>query len=193
MPSWPARTAVVPGAISISRESFEEIDTLIRSLRTGSQEFIYAMDTAAQLMTKAIQGRAQYYYRGPQADPRDVRRGQGAGRAFTIPVRRITGKTYQGWTVRRIALGIWELFNEERGAYMVEFGIVRGGGGVRRPILKMSAVSTLRFIQRTNFANRLMADTFGSLRNNRGQFRSFSARMAGSSLLGVVGPTGNLP
>lgn len=193
MPSWPSRTSVIPGAISISRQSFEEVDTLIRSLRTGTREFTYAMDTAAELMTKTMQGRVQYYYRGPQADPRDVRRNTGAGRVGSIPIRRVTGKTYQGWTVRRIALGAWELFNEERGAYFVEYGIVRGGGGKRRPVLKMSAVSTLRFIQRTRFANRIMADTFGSLRNNRGQFRSFSARMGGSSLLGVVGPTGMLP
>lgn len=132
------------------------------------------MDSATRLMAHTTQGHALRYYRGSQAP---------GGRAGTVPVRRITGRSGAGWRVRRVAPGSWEVYNEERGAWMVEHGIVAGGGGVRRPILRMSGVATLRFIQRTRFAERIMGETFGSLRDNKGRFRSFTARMQGSNLL----------
>jgi hypothetical protein len=165
---------VIPQGYGISRQTFDEIDTLIRSMRTGSKEFSDVMGLAARLMAHTTQGYAMRYYRGAQAP---------GGRAGTIPVRRITGASGRGWRVRRVSPGAWEVFNEERGAWMVEHGIVAGGGGVRRPILRMSGVATLRFIQRTRFAERIMSETFGSLRDNKGRFRSFSARMQGSTLL----------
>lgn len=183
-PRWGARTSTVPGAIGITRESFEEIDKLIRSLAQGTKEFDQVMDAATHLLAMTTKGFVQMKYRGPVG---------GAGQPWTIPVRRLTGETYRGWRVRRIKSGVWEVFNNERGAYAVEFGLSRYGQGVRRPVLKMSGIATLRFIQRTRFAERIMGDTFGNLRNNKGQFRSFAARMAGSSMLGVVGPQGRLP
>lgn len=164
----------LPGAFGINRQHFEEVDQLISSLRVGSREWGDAMDLATRLMAHTTQGFALRYYRGPHWP---------SGRSWTIPVRQITGRTGAGWRVRRVAKGSWEVYNEERGAWMVEHGIVRGGSGVRRPILRMSGVATLRFIQRTRFANRIMAETFGSLRDNRGRFRSFASRMQGSNLL----------
>jgi len=193
LPRWPSATGThnnLPGAFGISRNSFREIDTLISSLRTGSREFQYAMNVAAELLAKTSQGFVQQKMRGPY-DPQQRR----PSAAWRIPVRRITQRTYRGWRVRQIRPGMWELFNDERGAYVIETGMTPEGKtvGNRRPVLKMSAVATLRFVQRTRFAERIMADTFGSLRTNRGQFRSFSARMRGSSLLGITGPTGSLP
>jgi hypothetical protein len=148
------------------------------------------MNVAAELLAKTSQGFVQQKMRGPY-DPQQRRRSA----AFKIPVRRITQRTYRGWLVRQIRPGMWELFNEERGAYVVETGMTPEGKSVgpRRPVLKMSSIATLRYVQRTRFAERIMHDTFGSLRTNRGQFRTFSARMRGSSLLGVTGPTGYLP
>lgn len=182
----------VPGGFGISRQSFDEVDNLIRSMQRGTREFTMVMDLAAQMLAKTSQGLVQQKYRGPTARARsggaDYERS-----SWALPVRRITGRTLAGWKVRRISTGAWELFNEERGAYMVEYGIVRGGHGVARKPLKLSAVATLRFIQRTRFGQRVMAETFGNLRTNKGHFRSFSARMAGSNLMGVSGPSGDLP
>ena len=190
-PTWSKRSGSIPGAVGLSTETFREIDELISALRTGSREWGAAMDLGAQALAMASKGIVQSYYRGVVIRPQDARR---VPSTFAIPVRRVTQATYKGWRTRRIAPGVWELFNEERGAYMVEKGIYRGGnGGRRRPVLKMSAVATLRFVQRSRFGNRIMAETFGNLRTNKGHFRSFSARMAGSNILGIAGPVGYLP
>jgi hypothetical protein len=185
-----ARYAVSSGA-TLDKQIFADLETLISSMRAGSKGFEQSMDLATKALAVTSHGFVTKTYRGPRM--RAWSQGQGYQRStFRIPVRQITGRTLAGWRVRRIGVGIWELFNEERGAYMVEYGIVRGGHGVARKPLKMSAVATLRFIQRTRFANRMMADTFGNLRNNKGHFQSFNARMAGSSILGTTGPM-NLP
>lgn len=178
--------------LALSATSFEEIDDLIRAMKTGSREFNLVMDFAAQALARTTHAFVFKAYAGPRIRARSG--GAGYERStFGFPIRQITGKTARGWRVRRIAPGIWECFNEERGAYMVEYGIVRGGQSVARKPLKRSGIATLNFIQRTRFAQRIAADTFGNLRNNKGQFRSFQSRMRGSSLIGMAGPTGYLP
>lgn len=174
----------------LTRQSFEEIDTLIRSLRTGSREWVHAMDLATQALAVASHGIVTKYYMGGRVTPQTARVVRST---WGTPIRRVTGRTFAGWKVKRRGMGVWELYNEERGAYMVEFGIVRGGHGVARRPLKRSSIATLRFIQRTRFGQRIMEETFGNLRNNKGHFRSFSSRMQGSSILGIAGPTGHLP
>lgn len=183
-----ART-YIPGAFGISRQHFNELDTLIRSLRTGSRESVRAMDTAARLLAHTTQGFAMKAMTG--------RRYPGPSQ-FEIPVRIITGRSRAGWKVKRLGIGKWEVFNEERGAWMVEHGIVAGGGGTRRPVLRNAGVDTLRFVGYTRFGQRIMADTFGNLRNNKGQFRNFEQRVrpfllmyAGRSQM--AGPSGRLP
>lgn len=177
---WPKQTSAVPGGFGITRQSFEEVDQLISSLRRGSSEFVYAMDVAAELLANASKGLVQGYYRGP-VDPRYA-----FARGGMFPIPRRSSHTYQGWVVRRVGLGVWELFSVERGAYFVEWGA--RGIPPRKP-LQRSGIATLRFIQRTRFANRICQETFGSLRNNRGQFRTFASRIRGSNLMGVYGPT----
>lgn len=185
----------LPGAFGIDRQTFDELDTLIRSLRRGSREFQSVMNVTTRLMTHTTQGFAMMYMSGPEAV---TDRGKRAPSSFSIPVRRITGRSRAGWRVRRLAPNAWEVFNEERGAWAVEFGIVAGGGAQPRPILKMSGVATLRFIQRTRMAQRIMGETFGSLRNNKGQFRSFENRIRPFMIMfsgrpQMSGPVGRLP
>ena len=175
----------------ISRKTFNEIEELMRALDTGSRQFAAVQNVAGELLAHTTLGFARQKYSGTATRPADARRGLGAP-PWTIPVRRITGRTLKGWRVKRVGNG-WMTYNDERGAYMVEHGIARGGGGIRRPILKMSVISTLRFMGRTKMGERIMHDTFGSLRNNRGQFQSTAARMRGSNILGVTGPSGRLP
>lgn len=180
---------VIPGAFGISRRTFAELDDLIRALRVGSREFNSVMDTAAELMAHTTQGFALKMMSG----------GQYPGPShFEIPVRMITGRTRAGWRVKRVARMSWETYNEERGAWMIEHGVVRGGGGTRRPILRNAGVETLRFVGYTRFGQRLMKETWGDLRNNKGQFRAFQHRIRPFMLMyagraPMAGPTGRLP
>lgn len=187
-------SAVTPGRMGLSTESLNELETFIQSLKTGSREFEKAMNVAAQMMAKLTQGHAERLYRGPQTTPRRARQTagtdhgvtHGAGfqmgggaRPWTIPVRRITGRTYRGWRVKMVRFGAWECFNEERGAYMVEFGIVRGGGGVKRPILKQSGNQALEMAMRSRLGQRIYGHTFGDLQMNKGKFGNFGRLQGG--------------
>lgn len=168
--------ARITGGIRITRGDFNSIAEFAQTLDRGSKTFMNVMDSSAHLWVMLIKGLAEQKYRGPQS----------GGSPGTIPVRRLTGSAYAGWRVKRITKGAWEVYNEDRGAYMVEYGL--GSNKVRRPILKMSVVGSLRFIARTKFANMIMKETFGDLRNNRGQFQSFAARMRGSNIVGISFP-----
>lgn len=189
LPRWPARSSSIPGAFQVNRKLFNELDDHIRSLQTGSRQHDDAMDLLTRLLAMTHKGFAQAKSRGA------VSPSGSAGRPWVIPVRRITQDYYRGWIVRRIGRGAYLVTNLSREAVFIEFGINPRvpEDAVRRPIMKMSAVATLRFVQRTQISQRFAQGTFGSLRSNKGQFRSFAARMAGSSVLGVVGPQGRLP
>ncbi len=171
--------ARIYGGISITRSDFNSVADFAKALDQGSRQFAEVMDTAAQLWAMLIKGLVQQKYRGPSS----------GGAAGTIPVRRLTGRTYASWKVKRLRKGAWEIYSEERGAYMVEYGL--GSNRVRRPVLKMSVVGSLRFIARTRFSNMIMKETFGDLRNNKGQFQTFNARMRGSNILGMTFPETN--
>jgi hypothetical protein len=181
MARWSSRSSVVPGAIGLSIQSLNDMEELIQSVKTGSREFEFAMNVAAQMMAKLTQGHAQRLYRGPRTRPEAARQGLGA-KPWTIPVRRLTERTYRGWRVKRLRFGAWEVFNEERGAYMVEFGVVRGGGGQKRPILKMSGNAAMEMAMRSKLGNRIYGQTFGNLKMNKGRFGNFG-RMEGSVYL----------
>lgn len=164
----------------LSLSSFDQIDKLINTLRRGTVEFDEVMDVAAQLMAKTNQGFVQSLMRGP-LDP-----SYRFAAAYQIPVARRTQKTYRGWYVRRITKGAWALSSHERGAFAVEFGL----GGTPRPVLRRSGLETLKFIQFTSFGNRIMEGTFGKMRDNEGNFRTFAQRIKGSSLLATPGSMG---
>lgn len=175
-----SRSGLIPGAFGITRQSFNEIDTLISSLRQGTREFDSAMNAATHLTAKTNQGFIQKAMRGP-VDPK-----YRFAPTYTVPVARRSQKTYHSWYVRRLGMGRYALTSHERGAFAIEFGL----GGRPRPVLRNSALETMRFIQRTKFGNRIMKDTFGSLRDNKGRFRSYAARIENSNLLVMPGSMG---
>lgn len=168
--------AVHPGAMGLTPASLNELETLISSLKRGSREFDTAMHVAAEMMAKITQGHAERLYRGPQMNALGARLIKSD---FAIPVRRVTGRTLAGWKVKMVRRGAWELYNETRGAYMVEFGIVRGGGGVRRPILKMAGNAALETAMATRLGQRIYGKTFGELQMNRGKFNNFGRMQGG--------------
>ena len=188
MPRWGARSGVVPGAVGIDRKTFQDVDNIIRDLEYNQKAFKQGENLLIHMLAETQKGYAQMKSRG-MVDPSGV-----AGRPWGIPVRRISQAYYKGWKVRRIGPASWMTYNDSREAFFIEFAInPRVTGAVRRPILKMSAVATLRFVQRTKLIERFAKSTIGATRNQRGQYRSFQARMSGSSLLGVIGPEGSLP
>jgi hypothetical protein len=100
-------------------------------------------------------------------------------------VQRITGRYFAGWTVRRARFGAWVIYNEERAAYMVEFGI---GQRIRRPVLKLSVLAMLKFVQTTRTAERFAEYIMAPRRTPQGRFRSFDSRV-GSLIVGMgAGP-----
>jgi hypothetical protein len=156
------------------------LDTLIESLKVGTREFDKAMNVGAQMMAKITQGHAESLYRGPQYNVSGARANPSD---FTIPVRRVTGKTYRGWRVKMIRFGAWECFTEERGAYMVEFGIVSGGGGKRQTDPE-DVWGTAHWTWRSGRAlgSESTGATFGELQMNKGKFGNFG-RLQGSVYL----------
>jgi len=173
-----SRTSI-PGAIGLSTQSLNEVADLIDNIKRGTREFDKAMNVGAEIMAKLTQGHAQTMYRGPQMNAQGARE---TPSDWAIPVRRITGRTMRGWRVKMVRFGAWECYNEERGAYMVEFGIVRGGGGVKRPILKMSGNAALEMAMRSRLGQRIYGKTFGELQMNKGRFGNFG-RLQGSVYL----------
>jgi hypothetical protein len=174
--------------IGISRGMIHDMDGLMEDLRFNQKQFRTAEDLLVRMLAMLHKGLAEQKSRG-MVTPTGV-----GGAAWGIPVRRISGAYYEGWKVRRIGPSMWMTYNDSREAFFIEFGInPRSSNAVRRPILKMSSIATLRYIQRTRLIEKFAKATIGSTRNTRGQYRSFMSRMAGSSLLGVVGPSGSLP
>lgn len=143
------------------------------------------MDVLVRLCILVTKAEAQKRSFGPVAPRRRSR----PELAYKIPVQRITGHYFAGWTVRRTAGG-WMLYNDEIEAYLIETGMFQR---VRRPILKMSVISMLRFIQTTKTADRFVDWIFAPRRSPNGQFQSFNRRIAPFiAMTGGPGP-GRLP
>lgn len=133
------------------------------------------------LMAYTNQGFAKRMSAGP-VDPQ-MRR---PSAAWKIPVRRITSRYYQGWKVKRLAPGLWMLFNDSREAYYIEYGIHPTGSlratekghlfvmRVRRPIRKLSLKKTLAFVDESQAGARVWETSFAPFRPN------FKYRGAGS-------------
>lgn len=150
------------GALSIDGSTFEAIENYILWCKQVPKKFPGAMNHLVQMMSYVHLGFAQQYASGPR-DPRN----QQSVNAWKIPVRRITGRYFFGWKVRRISLGVWQVYNDSREAFFIEYGIHRNPatGGVsakriRRPINKLAMQRTLRFLATTAVADRIWADIY---------------------------------
>lgn len=189
MPSRSAALAPISSMQSygITRESFEQVETLIRQYEAGSARAMIGIDLLVRMMIMSVKSIAQEKSAGPVAPGRR----SNPALAYRIPVQRITGRYFAGWTQRRLRPGTWILYNDAKEAVLIETGMYQR---VRRPILKMSVIGMLRFIQTTRSAERWVGWVIGPQRNATGQFQSFQSRMMNTSTLGgMAGPTGNLP
>ena len=146
----------------ISPKTFNEIDAWIRDAERAGRNARFGIEALVSLMARTNQAIAMQMSAGP-LDPRMRNRGA----AWKIPVRRITSRYYQGWKVKRLAAGVWMLYNDSREAYFIEFGIHPTGsqdtsaGGtpfvrrVRRPIRKLSLIRTMRFMDQSRAGERV--------------------------------------
>lgn len=84
--------------------------------------------------------------------------------AWRVPVRRISEKYYLGWKVKQVKPAVWQLYNDSREAYYIEFGINWLGGArrIRRPVRKITLRQTLNFMMTTTAYHRIWADIFSS-------------------------------
>jgi hypothetical protein len=136
-----------------------QIKDWMDDLDATSRKFQYSFGALAQILARANQKFAREMSAGP-IDPLQRMPRQ----AWKIPVRRISGFYYQGWFVRRIAPGIWQLYNPTREAYYIEYGIHSSNRRVRRPIRKMSLVKTLRWADTVGVGNMVWEEIYGPLR-----------------------------
>lgn len=143
----------------ITPEVFNEIDDLIQACRQTGRNLTMGMNALAMLMAYTNLAIAREMSEGPR-DPRQ----RYPKWAWQIPVRRIKETYFKGWKVRRLAAGVWMLYNDSREAWYIEFGIhpsgykvearggkyyMKGSRRVRRPIRKLSLKKTLRFVDQS--------------------------------------------
>ena len=189
------------GSITISKQTFRNIEEFIADNEASIVKAQQGIDMLGRLMVYVIRGYAQKRSAGPVA-PRHRSVPALAGR---IPVQRITGAYFAGWTTRKKGYAHWEVYNDSKEAWFIEYGIHQR---VRRPILKMSTLDMLRFIQTTGTDKRFLDSILAPRRNKGGQFQSFDKRVGtgfklgltggdmpnrGASNPNIVGPTGDLP
>jgi hypothetical protein len=125
--------------IVITDQFFRDVNNFIRDNESSMRRFNYGMDFLVQLLARTAHGYAQKLSAGP-VDPQGRRRDL----AFQLPVRRITGRYYFGWKIKKISMGIWLVYNDSREAYFIEYGIHPSGRRVRRPVSKLTALKVAR-------------------------------------------------
>jgi len=148
--------------LRIDKSFFDALENRIRWEFGLTGRMRYGMDTLVRFMAYANLGYAQKYSLGP-TDPQQQR----PELAWRIPVRRISGRYFLGWKVRRRGIGHYELRNDSREAFFIEFGIHRNPAtGIvatrrqRRPILKLSLIRTLKLIEKTGVSHRIWASLY---------------------------------
>lgn len=95
--------------------------------------------------------------------------------AWKLPVRRISENYYFGWKIKQVKPAVWQLYNDSREAYYIEFGINWLGGNrrVRRPIRKLSLRKTMEFMMTTQAYHRVWVDIYANPKTGRHRGRGF--------------------
>lgn len=143
--------------IEPTKETINGIETAIRWAESEVPRQLYTgMLQLTQIMAFVNQAAARKMAFGP-SDPTQRQ----PELAWRIPVRRISGRYYTGWKVRPIRDG-WQLYNDSREAYFIEFGINWLGGGrrVRRPVQRLSLKKTMDYMASTQAYHRVWSEIF---------------------------------
>jgi hypothetical protein len=181
----PSRARPRRGVLSISLDTFNAIEEWIKWGESVKSELITrrGMDILVRFMAYTNQGIAQRMSAGP-LDPQQQRPQE----AWKIPVRRITERYYFGWKVRRIGFGTWQLYNDSREAYFIEFGIHVSGRRVRRPIRKLSLRRTMEAMMRTQAYHRCWCEIYANPRKGKHKSRGFTQTVQSPGMGGFTGP-----
>jgi hypothetical protein len=175
------------GMFTISRKTFQNIEEFIADNERSIEKAQIGIDLLTRLIALSVKGFAQ----GRAAGPVAPRHRSVPAMANRIPVQRISGAYFAGWKHRKLGMAHWLVYNEAREAYLIEYGVFQR---VRRPVLKMSMIDTLRFLQTTRTGERFLEGVLAPRRNAKGQFQSFNTRIQGTATLGgLAGPQGPLP
>lgn len=184
---------------AISRRTFEQLEDWMQDNQASIQKANEGMRVLTRLCILVVKAEVQKRSFGPVAPgQRSV-----PSLAFKIPVQRITGRYFAGWTVRPTRGG-WKIYNDEIEAYLIETGMYQR---TRRPILKMSVLDMVSFIQGTRTEQRFLEYVFAPRRSANGRFRSFENRTRslalalaapdmpdrGAGNANIIGPKGRLP
>src|SRR5262252_4103049 len=140
-----------------TKETINGIESVIRwAEQEVPHQFIIGMNQLTQLMAFVNQGFARKLSFGPE-DPTQ----RSPELAWRIPVRRITGAYYIGWKVRPVRGG-WQLYNDSREAYFIEFGLNWRGGArrVRRPVQRLSLKQTMDYMASTQAYHRIWSEIY---------------------------------
>lgn len=174
-------------SIGFSRQSFVNIENFLADIEGYSAKARAGTDILVRMMILVTKGYAQKKSGGPIAP----RRRSNPALAARIPVQRITGRYFAGWTEKRVGWGHYVLYNDAVEAYLIETGLYQR---VRRPILKMAFINMLRMVQTTRTGDAFLESVLAPRRNAKGQFQSFGTRLMGTQTLGgLAGPQGSLP
>lgn len=160
---------------TIGRKTFEDIEDFIADNKASAEKAALGIDLLVRAMVLLTKGLAQQKSGGPIAPAHR----SNPALANRIPVQQITGRYFAGWTQRKVANGVWVLYNDSVEAYLIETGMFQR---VRRPILKMSLIGMLGVIQTTRTADRFLEWVLAPRRSAKGQFQSFGSRV-GSGIL----------
>lgn len=165
------------GVFTIDRKFFTDIERIMEDNATSRTKFNQGMDLLINGCILVVKGAAQKRSMGQVAP----RKRSVPALAYRIPVQRITGRYFAGWKIRRIRFGHWMIYNDSIEAYLIETGMYQR---VRRPILKLSVIEMLRFLQTTKTAEWYLNWALAPRRDERGRFQSFKRRLAqGSNIL----------
>lgn len=173
--TW-ARSADRKQTFGITRATFNRLEDFIADVEHSKEKAMVGIDMLVRLMAYTVKGIAQEKSAGPVA-PRHRSVATLSGR---IPVQRITGAYYAGWYIQRAGQGRYRVGNESFEALLIETGMFQR---TRRPILKMSLIGMLRFIQSTRTADRFFDYVLAPRRNAKGQFQSFAKRIQGTNTM----------
>jgi hypothetical protein len=184
MRSWPTQTSITPAWTGI--QNFRELDAQIREWRLAADKVNgrvpLGVNALSRILARVDQAFSLEMSRGP-VDPHETgvryvghRFVSGPGgverqpiyspTAWKIPVRRITSHYYHGWMVKRMAPGVWMVYNPTREAYYIEYGIHVSRRRVRRPIRKLALIKTLKYADRMGVGNRVWEMIFSPFRQH---------------------------
>jgi hypothetical protein len=146
---------------------FQDVERYIRGLEASGRNLYAASNMLTELLARAHQGFALEKSRGKYDPYQKV-----PEMAWMIPVRRITQRYYRNWKVRRLAPGVWEVYNDSREAYFIEYGIHTSKRRVRRPIMKITLIKTLRWSDAVGVGHRVWEQAFAPLRPGKAESKT---------------------